>query len=422
MTLFHFLSQHSEELWQHLFEHIYLSFSAIILAVGIGVPLGIWSYQRKALRRFILPTTNIFQTIPSLALLAFLIPFLGIGIKPTIVTLMIYALLPITKNTYTGLEQISDEMIEASLSLGFTRWQRLKLVELPLAMPVILAGIRIATAMAIGITTIAAFIGAGGLGTFITEGLALDSSSLILLGAIPTALLALIIDTLFAQLEVLLVKPKIKQKFERVRWAFIIIAFSLFIWLCFQQLFTTSLTRKHQITIATKNFTESYILGHMMTDIIKAKTNIDVNLKVNLGNTTIIQNALLKGSVNLYPEYTGTGYTVVLHQKKILTAEATWEFVKRAYKKQFHLIWLAPFGFNNSETLVVRYEFAKKHHLKTLSDLKRLAPQLTIAAPPEFIKRPDGLPALQKNYDLHFKKSNDYATRSGISRHKKQSS
>lgn len=399
-----FLSQHTNELWQHLFEHIYLSFSAIILAIIIGIPLGICSYQRRLLRRIILPLNNVFQTVPSLALLAFLVPFIGIGFKPTIITLMIYALLPITRNTFTGLEQIPDEIIEASQGLGFTRWQRLRLVEMPLALPVIIAGIRVATAMAIGITTIAAFIGAGGLGVFITQGLSLDDSRLILLGAIPTALLALTVDALFAQTEVLLIKPKLEQKFEKTRWVFVAIAFFLFTCLCFHQLLAHHSARKHQITIATKNFTESYILGYLMADIIQAKTHIGVNLKLNLGSTTIVQNAMLTGAVDLYPEYTGTGYIVVLHQTKILSAKATLHFVRREYKKQFHLIWLAPFGFSNSETLAVRARFAQRYHLKTLSDLKRIASQLTIAAPAEFIKRADALPALQKAYGLHFKK------------------
>ncbi len=404
MPLLQFLSSHAQTLWQHLFEHIYLSFSAILLAIFIGIPLGIFAYQHIILRRTILPLNNIFQTIPSLALLAFLIPWFGIGFKPTIITLMIYALLPITQNTFIGLKQIPDEMIEAAQALGFTRWQRLRLVEIPLALPVIIGGIRVATAMAIGITTIAAFIGAGGLGVFITQGLSLDDSQLILLGAIPTALLALTIDALLAQAEVLLTKPRIKLTYKKIRWTVVTILLSLFIVLCIHQLFVKHLNKRPHITIATKNFTESYILGYLMADLIKAKTNLDVDIKMNLGSTAIIQNAMLKGAIDLYPEYTGTGYIVVLKQKKIISPQATWNFVKREYKRRFNLIWLPAFGFSNSETLAVSARFAKQYHLKTLSDLKNRASQLTIAAPAEFIKRPDGLPALQKAYGLHFKK------------------
>jgi len=317
MSLFQFLSSQAQTLGQHLFEHIYLSFSAILLALFIGIPLGILAYQHTILRRTILPLNNIFQTIPSLALLAFLIPWFGIGFKPTIITLMIYALLPITQNTFIGLKQIPDEMIEAAQALGFTRWQRLRLIEIPLALPVIIGGIRVATAMAIGITTIAAFIGAGGLGVFITQGLSLDDSQLILLGAIPTALLALTMDALLAQAEVLLTKPRIKLTYKKTRLAVVIILLSLFIMLCLHQLFITHVNKRHHITLATKNFTESYILGYLMADLIKATTHLDVDIKMNLGSTAIIHNAMLKGAIDLYPEYTGTGYIVVLKQKKI---------------------------------------------------------------------------------------------------------
>lgn len=403
-SFFNYLSLHSSVLFLHLFQHIYISFSAIILAIIIGIPLGIWAHQRIVLRHIIMPTNNIFQTIPSLALLAFLIPFVGIGFKPTIITLTIYALLPITRNTYIGLSQIPPETIEAANCLGFTRWQKLKLVELPLAMPVIFSGIRVATAMAIGITTIAAFIGAGGLGVFITQGLSLDDSNLILLGAIPTALLALVVDGVLAQIEQLFIRPRKKRRFEKTRWFFVFLVIALFAWLCTNQLIKTESVKKNHIVIATKNFTESYILGYLMSDIIKSKTDVNVVLKLNLGSTAVLQNAMLRGDIDLYPEYTGTAYFAVLHQMKILSPNQTFKFVRNAYKKRFHLIWLAPFGFNNSQTLAVRANFAKRYHLKTLSDLGRIAPTLTIAAPAAFIKRPDALPALQKGYDLHFKK------------------
>ena len=140
-----------------LVQHIELAFSAAGLALLVGVPLGIWmSYCRK-IKGLLLGIANVFQTIPSLALLAVLVPLLGIGFKPTITALTIYALLPIIRNTYTGLITIPKEIIEAANAMGFTYWQRLRLVELPLAMPVILSGMRIATAMTIGIATIAAF-------------------------------------------------------------------------------------------------------------------------------------------------------------------------------------------------------------------------------------------------------------------------
>ncbi len=405
-SLYQFLIQHCHALGTNLLVHISLSFSATLLAILVGLPLGIWAYQTVSVRRIVLSITNIFQTIPSLALLAFLIPILGIGFKPTIVTLMFYALLPITRNTYTGLAQLPEEIIEAANGLGFTRWQRLRMVELPLATPIIIAGIRTATAMTIGITTIAAFIGAGGLGTFITEGLALNDSRLILLGAIPTALLALTVDYIIAQFEITLSKQKRRQlRFKKTKATIAIFLGGLLIF-GYGHRFIASVfsTSKNTIVIATKNFSESYILGYLMIDMIQEKTKLHVIKKFNLGSTAVLQSALLKGAIDLYPEYTGTAYMVILKKQQVTTPQKTYQIVKSEYKKRFNLIWLRPFGFSNSQTLAVHSAFAKKYHLSTLSDLAKISPTLSIAAPAAFIKRADALPALQRAYHLRFKR------------------
>lgn len=405
-SLYRFLMGNAHLLGTKLLEHIYLSLSATIIAILIGVPLGIWITRHPKLRSAILGTTSIFQTIPSLALLAFLIPFLGIGVKPTIVTLTIYALLPIIRNTFTGLHGVPPENIEAANGLGFTHWQRLHIIELPLAMPVIIAGIRTATAMTIGITTIAAFIGAGGLGDFITQGLALDSSRLILLGAIPTALLALGFDFVIANIETSLSRRKrLSLKYKKIKLTIIFLILLIVLYsigkLVISPMFVS---KENTIIIASKNFSEQFILSDMMADLIAKKTHLHIEKKFNLGTITVVQNALLKGEADLYPEYTGAAYLVILKRKKLLSARKTYPIVKKAYQQRFNLTWLKPFGFNNSETLAVSQAFAKKHHLKTLSDLAKISPQLKLAAPPEFTKRPDGLPGLSKAYGFKFKK------------------
>lgn len=405
-SFYQFLIQHLPALGTNLLVHISLSLSATLLAILIGLPLGIWSHQKPSIQKIVLPITNIFQTIPSLALLAFLIPFLGIGFKPTIITLMFYALLPIARNTYAGLHQLPKEIIEAANSLGFTRWQRLRMVELPLALPVIIVGIRTATAMTIGITTIAAFIGAGGLGTFIIEGLALDDSRLILLGAIPTALLALAVDYIIAQFETNLSKQdrkRIRLKKTKISIAILLVG-SLASVYSYHITSYFSYSKKNTLVVATKNFSESYILGYLMAEILQEKTKLHVVNKFNLGSTAIIQNALLKGSIDLYPEYTGTAYVAILKKKRIMTPRKTYQFVKSEYRKRFNLIWLPPFGFSNSQTLAVSATFAKKFHLKNLSDLAKISSQLSIAAPAAFIKREDALPALQRAYHFTFKR------------------
>ena len=199
-----FLVQKAPDLLAKLLEHLMLTGISIGIAVVIGLPLGIWIARNALARGTVLGTAGIFQTIPSLALLAFLLPFLGIGALPAVVALTLYALLPIVRNTYTGLAGISPDIIEAAHGVGFTDRQRLWMVELPLALPVIVAGIRTATVIGVGIATLSAFIGAGGLGDFIIRGLALNNTRLILLGAVPAAALALLLDYLIGLIEKML--------------------------------------------------------------------------------------------------------------------------------------------------------------------------------------------------------------------------
>ncbi|WP_201258123.1 ABC transporter permease [Piscirickettsia litoralis] len=224
--LIQFLANHQSELVLKLYQHIYISITALFVAILIGIPLGVLIYYYPRFRPFTLATTNILQTIPSLALLAFFIPWLGIGYPPTLVALLAYALLPIVRSTYTGLESVPAESIHAAEGLHLSKTQSLKLILLPLACPSIISGIRVAAAMTIGITTIAAFIGAGGLGDFITQGLSTSDNKLILLGTIPTALLALVVDAILALIGILLIKRKREQiKFKRTGIFFITVLF-----------------------------------------------------------------------------------------------------------------------------------------------------------------------------------------------------
>lgn len=189
---------------QHSWEHVYLVGVSIAIAVAIGVPLGILLTRREPYRGPVLGSANVIQTIPSLALLGFLIPVPvvgGLGVRPAIVALVAYALLPIIRNTYEGIRSIDPAVREAGRAMGMTDGQLLRRVELPLALGVILGGIRLATVIGIGITTIAAFIGAGGLGVFIFQGISLVDNAVILAGAIPAALLALAADRALGVLE-----------------------------------------------------------------------------------------------------------------------------------------------------------------------------------------------------------------------------
>jgi osmoprotectant transport system permease protein len=197
----------AEKAWRH----ITLTFLALIASTLVAVPLGVSIFKNQRLSKIILYITGILQTIPSIALLALMIPILGIGVVPAVVTLFLYALLPILRNTVIGLTTVDPVLKKVAMAIGLTKWNSLHLVEIPLAMPMILAGIRTAAVINVGTATLAAFIGAGGLGEFIVTGLALNNTNMILMGAIPAALLAIFTELLFELIERFLI-PKHLQK------------------------------------------------------------------------------------------------------------------------------------------------------------------------------------------------------------------
>ncbi|MGN8067823.1 ABC transporter permease/substrate-binding protein [Mucilaginibacter sp. 22184] len=197
-TLLEFMQQQADKLAVQTMQHIGLTFISLFFAVLIGLPLGIVIARKRKLSGSVLGFAGVLQTIPSIALLGFMIPLLGIGPKPAIVALLLYALLPIIRNTYTGITGVDAAVKEAAIAMGMSKWQILFKVELPLAMPVILAGIRTATVINVGVATLASFIAAGGLGEFIFGGISLNNTNMILAGAIPAALLAIIFDFLLS--------------------------------------------------------------------------------------------------------------------------------------------------------------------------------------------------------------------------------
>jgi len=214
LSLLQFFAQQHTEIFSRTLEHLWLVAAAMGIAVLIGLPLGIVLVRRRGLRRWVLGTANVIQTIPSLALFGFLIPVPvlgGIGASTAIVALALYALLPILRNTYTGIAGVDPAVLESARAMGMTPRQSLWQVELPLSMGVILAGVRTATVITIGVATIAAAIGAGGLGVFIFRGVAMASNAVVLAGAIPAALLAIAADLLLGLLERRLSPPRMSN-------------------------------------------------------------------------------------------------------------------------------------------------------------------------------------------------------------------
>jgi osmoprotectant transport system permease protein len=192
--LFTFWHEQAGKLGQQTLQHIALTAAALLLGVAVGGPLGLWLTRQPRWQGVVLGAAGVLQTVPSIALLGFLIPFMGIGARPAIVALLLYSLLPIIRNTVAGIQGVPPAVVEAARGLGFTDGQIFRQVELPLALPVIMAGIRTATVINVGVATLAAYVAAGGLGEFIFEGISLNNPVMILAGAIPSAALALVFD------------------------------------------------------------------------------------------------------------------------------------------------------------------------------------------------------------------------------------
>jgi osmoprotectant transport system permease protein len=365
-------------------EHVEIVGISILLAIAVGIPLGIVMTRRPGMSRPILTVANVVQTIPSLALFGFLIPlpFIGgIGARTAIVALVLYSLLPIIRNTYTGISGVDPAIREAGRAMGMTDFQLLSKVEIPLALGVIFAGIRVATVIAVGVATIAAAVGAGGLGMFIFRGVSMVDSRLILAGAIPAALLALIAD---------LGLGTIQRRFSKLLCVVALVAL------------LSSCSRPDRIVVGSKNFTEQVILGELIAQQIERKTHLPVDRKLNLGGTLICHQALVSGQIDTYVEYTGTGLTTVLKEAPFNDPRGVYEKVKAGYKTRFGIEWTEPLGFNNTFAIIVRKTDAQAFQLKTISDAVSQTPHWVAGFGYEFIEREDGFPGLAKTYSLRF--------------------
>lgn len=199
---FYYFSQNGAYVWNQFFRHFLISVYGVLFAAIVAIPIGILISRRKKLAKWIINIANVITTIPSLAMLSILMLGLGLGVNTVIVTVFLYSLLPILSNTYTGMRQVDDVMLDVGKGMGMTKWQRLYMIELPLAVSVIMAGIRNALVVAIGITAIGSFVGAGGLGDIIIRGTnATDGTAIILVGALPTAFMAILVDLVLGQVE-----------------------------------------------------------------------------------------------------------------------------------------------------------------------------------------------------------------------------
>ncbi|QKG85463.1 ABC transporter permease/substrate-binding protein [Kroppenstedtia pulmonis] len=383
--------ERSDVLWETTWEHLQLSLLSLLLAVIIALPLGVYLTRRRKVAEPIIGVTAVLQTIPSLALLGFMIPLLGIGKIPAVIALTVYALLPILRNTYTGIKEVDPALVEAATGMGMSSFRRLRKVELPLAMPVIMAGIRTAMVLIVGTATLAALIGAGGLGDLILLGIQRADNGYILLGAIPAALLAILFDGTLRVIE----KKSRTAGFRPVLILFLVLVVAVMTPLAFQG-------GKKDLVIGGKLGAEPEILIHMYKILIEEETDLSVTLKPGLGGTDFLFQALKKGDVDIYPEFTGTAIVSLLKEEPKSTDEQeVYRQAQRGLWKKHRMHLLEPMAYNNTYALAVKEETAKKYGLETISDLKPHDDRLRAGFTFEFKDREDGYQGIRKKYGLH---------------------
>ena len=401
MRLLSFWTSHSADILAACERHIALVSLSTFVALALGVPAGVLAARRPRIGRPLLALTNVAQTIPSLALLGFLLPLPlvgGIGSRVAIVALILYALLPIVRGTLAGLASVDPAVVAAGTAMGMTPRQLLWMVQLPLALPSIVSGIRVATVIGVGTATVAAAVGAGGLGDYIFRGLSMVDSTTILAGAIPAACLALLADGLLTLIERALRPASRRGRTQVGVLAGVVVTAVLLLAVAATRLGSTADT----IVVGSKNFTEQVILGEILAQSLE-RQGLRVTRRLNLGGTFICDQALRTGEIDLYPEYTGTALTAIFRQPVGRDREAVLAETRRHYADAGITV-LRPLGFDNTFAILVRRSDAERHRLKTIGDLQRMAASWQAGFGFEFIDRQDGYRGLTAAYGLAFAK------------------
>lgn len=397
------LAQHLDDLPHLLGGHLLLSISAVLIGVLISVPLGAIATRHEKLRNGVLTVAQLIQTIPGLALLALMVPLLGgtIGFVPAFIALTLYSVLPVLQNTVTGITDVDPSITEAARGMGMTRRQTLLRVELPLAMPVIIAGIRTATVWVVGMATLATPVGAPSLGQYIFQGLQTRQWSAVIFGCVFSALLAVVLDQLIRVLE--------KAARERNRTKGLLALAVLVaivvggIWPGLAEHFARrggaggarvaggpdapaeDLRSARAVVIGGKPFAEQYILSEYL-ELALRDAGADTTIKPNMGST-ILFDALRNNTVDVYVDYTGTIWATVMKREEPVPRTEMLIEVAHHLKQTYGILTVGTLGFENAYALVMRKDRAESLGIRSIADLARHADRLVIGGDPEVFAR-----------------------------------
>ena len=374
-----------------LFEHLQISLLSLLLAVFIAVPLGIILVKLPKLKEWMLQLTGVFQTIPSLALLGLFIPVLGIGKIPAVTALVIYALFPVLQSTITGLDSVDKNLQEAAEAFGMNRLERLRKFELPLAMPVIVSGVRTAAVLIVGTATLGALIGAGGMGSFILLGIDRNNTALILIGAISSAFLAILMNIVIKYLENKSLKKILISLIALITATALSFIPSI-----------APMMNSRRLLVAGKLGPEPEILINMYKELIEANSDIKVKLEPNFGKTSFLYEALKNKQIDIYPEFSGTIASSLLKNQVQVSNDPleVYEAAREGILNQDKLVYLKPMEYQNTYALAVKKDYANKYDLKTISDLSKVEDSAVAGFTLEFNDRDDGNKGLKSLYKL----------------------
>jgi osmoprotectant transport system permease protein len=394
-----------EQLPPLLASHILVSFAALLLGLAISLPLAVAAARRPGLRRIALGIANLIQTIPGLALLALFYPLLlalsalvgggipALGFLPSLLALALYAVLPILRNAVAGLTGIDPAISQAADGVGMTARQKLRLVEAPLAAPVIMAGIRTAAVWTIGAATLATTVGQPSLGNLIFAGLQTESWVLVLVGCLAAAALALAVDALLGLIE--------RGIAARRRTAIIAGAVGIGLTLMAALLPLATPTRP-TVTIGAKNFSEQYILARVIGDRLE-KSGYSVRYREGLGSAVAFR-ALAGSDIDVYVDYSGTLWTNLMGRSDNPPRERMTADIAQWMARGPRTAMIGPLGFENAYALAMK----PRPGIASIADLARAAPGLTLGADLEFLDRPEWA-TIRAAYDLRFRETRAYS-------------
>lgn len=399
------IAQHFDDLPYLLGGHLLLSISAVLVGVLVSVPLGAYATRNARLKNGLLTVAQLIQTIPGLALLALMVPLLGgtIGFVPAFIALTLYSILPMLQNTVTGITDVSPSITEAARGMGMTKRQTLMRVELPLAMPVIIAGIRTATVWVVGMATLATPVGAPSLGQYIFQGLQTRQWSAVIFGCVFSAALALVLDQLIRVLEG---AARTRNKTKGMVALGVLVAIIVGgIWPGIAEQLERrggsggggvaitgdpdappeDLSSARTVTIGSKPFAEQYILSEYLETALKA-AGADTATRPNMGST-ILFDALRSNTVDVYVDYSGTIWATVMQREEPIPRTDMLIEVAHHLKNEYGIVTVGPLGFENAYALVMRKDRAAELGIRSIADLARHRDSLTIGGDPEVFAR-----------------------------------